>query len=50
MSKRAPAEHPIHDLVAQRWSPVVFSEDGLEPKEIRPLGELKHVFSYEHLR
>lgn len=39
MSKRAPAEHPIHDLIAERWSPVVFSDDKLSPKEIRTLLE-----------
>ncbi len=39
MSKRAPAEHPIHDLIAERWSPVVFSDASLAPKEIRTLFE-----------
>ena len=39
MSKRAPAEHPIHDLIAGRWSPVVFSDAAPSPKEIRTLLE-----------
>ncbi len=39
VSKRAPAEHPIHDLVAERWSPVVFSEEPLTPQQIRTLFE-----------
>ena len=39
MSKRAPAEHPIHDLIARRWSPVVFSDVPPRPKDVRTLLE-----------
>jgi len=39
VSKRAPAEHPIHDLIAERWSPVVFADEVPRPKDIRTLLE-----------
>ncbi len=39
MSKRAPAENPIHDLIADRWSPSVFSAEAIAPKDVRSLLE-----------
>lgn len=39
MDKPAPADHPIHDLIAQRWSPRAFSDRPLQPQQIRSLFE-----------
>jgi nitroreductase len=37
--KIAPAEHPIHDLIARRFSPVAFSDRELEPEKLLSLLE-----------
>jgi nitroreductase len=40
MSKRAPTDHPIHELLAMRWSPVAFDpERRVTPEEVRSLFE-----------
>jgi nitroreductase len=39
MSKRAPHDHPIHDLIAERWSPVVFDARPVEPTVLLRLFE-----------
>ncbi len=39
MQKPAPAQHPIHDLLRQRWSPRAFSEKPVRPDILRSLFE-----------
>ena len=39
MDRRAPADHPIHDLIAERWSPFVFAKRAVPPAEIASLLE-----------
>lgn len=39
MSKAAPADHPIHELIAERWSPVVFADRPIEAATLRSLLE-----------
>lgn len=39
MDKPAPADHPIHDLIAHRWSPRAFSDRPIEPVQLRSLFE-----------
>lgn len=39
MEKRAPADHPIHDLLAQRWSPCGFSSRPVPAPELRAVFE-----------
>ncbi|MDF1701726.1 MAG: nitroreductase family protein [Planctomycetota bacterium] len=39
MDKRAPADHPIDDLVAARWSPYVFRDETLEAGVVASLLE-----------
>ena len=34
MTKIAPSQHPIHDLVQQRWSPRSFAERPIEPEKL----------------
>lgn len=38
-TRRAPADHPIHELIARRWSPRAFDERPLEPAILRQLFE-----------
>lgn len=37
--KPAPAEHPVHDLITKRWSPLAFSSKLIEPEKIQSLFE-----------
>jgi len=39
MQKPAPAEHPIQDLIRERWSPRAFSEKAVPPEVLRSLFE-----------
>jgi nitroreductase len=39
VEKPAPADHPIHDLLARRWSPRAFAPRSLEPAVLRSLLE-----------
>jgi nitroreductase len=39
VSKRADTDHPIHDPIAERWSPVVFDERPVEPAALASLFE-----------
>jgi nitroreductase len=39
MQKPAPADHPIHDLVRNRWSPRAFSDQPVPPDVLRSLFE-----------
>jgi nitroreductase len=37
--KRASTDHPVHDLIAERFSPYGFSDQPVSPEEIRSLFE-----------
>jgi nitroreductase len=37
--KRARADHPVHELVARRWSPYVFADRPVAPDDLRSLFE-----------
>jgi len=39
MSKPTPLDHPIHDLLAERWSPVGFADRSIDPELLRSLLE-----------
>ncbi len=39
MEKPAPAQHPIADLIARRWSPRAFDERPVEPDKLKSLFE-----------
>ena len=39
MKKAAPAEYPIHELIANRWSPRAFSQKAIAPAQLRSLFE-----------
>ena len=39
MSKRATTEYPIHDLMAERWSPRAFADRKIEPAKLHSLFE-----------
>ncbi|RMF71537.1 MAG: nitroreductase [Acidobacteria bacterium] len=39
MDRTAPVDHPIHDLLARRWSPRAFADRGVEPDALRRLFE-----------
>jgi nitroreductase len=39
MDKPADAQHPIHDLLARRWSPRAFSDRAVTPDALRSLWE-----------
>ena len=39
MDKRAPAEHPIHDVLAERWSPFVFADTPVDDATLAALLE-----------
>jgi nitroreductase len=39
MSKPAPVDHPVHPLVAGRWSPRSFADKPIEPQKIKSLFE-----------
>lgn len=39
MDKRAPADHPIHDVVAERWSPYVYADTPVDDATIASLLE-----------
>lgn len=39
MDKRAPADHPIQDVVADRWSPYVFSDEPVDDATVASLLE-----------
>lgn len=39
MGKTANADHPVHDLIARRWSPRAFSDRPVEPADLRSLLE-----------
>jgi nitroreductase len=39
MHKPAPSQHPIHDLLAHRWSPRAFADKAIEPAVLRSLFE-----------
>ena len=39
MQKRAASNHPVHDLIAQRWSPRAFSDKPVPPEVLRSLFE-----------
>jgi nitroreductase len=38
-AKQAKPDHPIHDLVAKRWSPYAFSDRPVSPEDLRSLFE-----------
>ncbi len=43
MSHTAPTDHPIHDLLRQRWSPYAFDPDrGVNEDDLRALFEAAH--------
>ncbi len=37
--KRAQYTHPVHDLIAERWSPYAFSNKAVEPEKLQSLME-----------
>lgn len=39
MEKPAPANHPIHELIRRRWSPVSFSSRPVVPEDLKSLFE-----------
>ena len=39
MNKLAPVVHPVHELIAQRWSPRAFAAEPIEPAVLRSLLE-----------
>lgn len=39
MEKPAPADYPIHELLARRWSPRAFAERPIEPEKLQSLFE-----------
>ena len=39
MDKRAPVDHPVHELIASRWSPYVFSSRPIASEDLRALFE-----------
>lgn len=39
MHKRAPTDFPVHDLIAERWSPRAFSEKPVAPNVLQSLFE-----------
>ena len=39
MSKRANPDHPVHELVAERWSPYAFADRDVEEADLRALFE-----------
>ena len=39
MSKPAPADHPILDAIVERWSPLAFSDQPIEPEKIATMFE-----------
>ncbi len=39
MNKRAETDHPIHDLLAERWSPRAFAERAVAPETLASLFE-----------
>ncbi len=39
MHKPAPVDHPVHELIRQRWSPRAFSNRPVEPQALRSLLE-----------
>lgn len=39
MEKPAPADHPIHQLIAERWSPRAFDSRPVEPDKLRAVFE-----------
>jgi nitroreductase len=39
MHKSTPIQHPIHELIRQRWSPVSLAEKPVEPEKLRSLFE-----------
>jgi nitroreductase len=39
MHKRAPTDFPVHDIVAERWSPRAFSDKGVPPEALASLFE-----------
>lgn len=39
MDKTANTDHPVHVLVASRWSPYAFADRDVDPKELRSLFE-----------
>ncbi len=39
MTKPAPTQYPLHDLLAQRWSPLAFAERPVEVEKIQSLLE-----------
>jgi nitroreductase len=39
IDKRASADHPIHDLVARRWSPCAFGEKAVPDDDLRSIFE-----------
>ena len=39
MTKRAATDHPVHDLIAERWSPYAFAERGVSREDLLSLFE-----------
>jgi nitroreductase len=39
MSKTATTDHPVHSLVASRWSPYAFADRDVDPRDLRSLFE-----------
>ncbi|HOW72788.1 MAG TPA: nitroreductase family protein [Phycisphaerae bacterium] len=37
VSRRAPTDHPIHEILAQRWSPCGFAETPVLPEHLKSL-------------
>jgi len=40
MSKIANTAHPVHELVAMRWSPCAFSDEPVSEEDLRSLFEV----------
>lgn len=39
MNKSAPVDHPVHELIRERWSPRAFADRPVEPDKLRSLLE-----------
>src|SRR5437763_1874068 len=39
MSKQATTDHPVHELIARRWSPYAFADRPVAPDDLRSLFE-----------
>ena len=46
--KQASADHPVHDIIAQRWSPYGFSDRPVSPADLRSLFEAARWAASSH--